>query len=107
MRTVEAKAANQGTASAAPRLGVTLAAARTMPGAGDRGVVVTEIDPASRAAGSGLRIGHVIIEVGNQAVNSPTDVRKMTDEARWHSKGAILLRIKRGEATSFVAIPIG
>jgi len=47
----------------------------------------------------------VIIEVGNNSVNTPADVRKMIDEARAQSKHAILLRIKRGEATSFVAIP--
>jgi serine protease Do len=75
--------------------------------AGDRGVVITEIDPTGRAAESGLRAGDVIIEVGNQAVNTPADVRKIIDEARTQSKRAILLRIKRGEAMSFVGIPTG
>ena len=49
----------------------------------------------------------MIIEVGSQAVNMPADVRKMIDEARSQSKRAILLRIKRGEAMSFVGIPTG
>jgi serine protease Do len=106
-RTVEAKVADQGTASEAPSLGVTLAPARAVPAAGDRGVAITVIDPTGRAAESGLQTGDVIIEVGNQAVNTPADVRKIIEEARSQSKRAILLRIKRGEATTFVGIPVG
>jgi len=105
-RTVEVKAADQGTASEAPSVGVTLAPARNVRAAGDRGVVITEIDPTGRAAESGLQAGDVIIEVGNQAVTTPADVRKMIDEARSQSKRAILLRIKRGDAMSFVGIPV-
>ena len=86
---------------------MTLAPARAVPAAGDRGVVITEIDPTGRAAESGLQTGDVIIEVGNQAVNTPADVRKIIEEARSQSKRAILLRIKRGEATTFVGIPVG
>ena len=63
--------------------------------------------PGGRAAESGLQAGDVIIEVGNQAVTTPADVRKMIDEARSQSKRAILLRIKRGDAMSFVGIPVG
>jgi PDZ domain len=69
--------------------------------------VITQINPTSRAAESGLQTGDVIIEVGNRAVNTPADVRKMVDEARAQSKRSILLRIKRGDAMSFVAVPIG
>jgi hypothetical protein len=43
-----------GTTSEAPSLGVTLAPAHAVPAAGDRGVVITEIDPTGRAAESGL-----------------------------------------------------
>jgi serine protease Do len=104
---VEAKAAEQRTTSEAPTLGLTLAPANSVPAAGDRGVAITEINPTGRAAESGLRTGDVIIEVGNHAVNTPADVRKMVDEARTQSKRAILLHIKRGDAMSFVAVPIG
>jgi serine protease Do len=69
--------------------------------------VITEINPTGHAAESGLQTGDVIIEVGSHAVNTPADVRKMVDEARTQSKRAVLLRIKRGDAMSFVAVPIG
>jgi serine protease Do len=72
---------------------VTLAPARAVPAAGDRGVVITEIDPTGHAAESGLQAGDVIIEVGNRAVTTPADVRKTIDEARSQSKRAILLRM--------------
>jgi serine protease Do len=104
---VEAKATEQRTTSEAPTLGLTLAPANSVPSAGDRGVVITEINPTGHAAESGLQTGDVIIEVGSHAVNTPTDVRKMVDEARTQSKRAVLLRIKRGDAMSFVAVTIG
>jgi len=84
-----------------------LAPANSVPSAGDRGVVITEINPTGHAAESGLQTGDVIIEVGSHAVNTPAEVRKMVDEARTQSKRAVLLRIKRGDAMSFVAVPIG
>ena len=104
---VEAEVAEQRATSEAPTLGLTLAPASSVPSAGDRGVVITEINPTGRAAESGLQTGDVIVEVGNNAVNTPADVRKMVDEARTQSKRAVLLRIKRGDAMSFVAVPIG
>jgi serine protease Do len=104
---IEANTPDQKTTSEAPTLGVTLAQASSVSGAGNRGVVITEINPIGRAAESGLQTGDVIIEAGNHAVNTPADVRKMVDEARAQSKHAILLRIKRGDAMSFVAVSIG
>ena len=68
--------------------------------------MITEISPSGRAADSGLQTGDVILEVGGHAVNTPADVRKMVDEARTQSKRAVLLRIKRGDTMSFVAVPI-
>ena len=88
-------------------LGLTLAAASAVAGAGDEGVVVVEIDPNSRAAESGLQTGDIILEVGRHAVKTPADVRKIVDEARAQSKHAILIRMKRGDTTSFVGIPFG
>ena len=88
-------------------LGLTLAPASAVAGAGDEGVVVVEIDPNSRAAESGLQTGDIVLDVGRQVVKTPADVRKIVEESRAQSKHAILMRIKRGDTTSFVAIPIG
>ena len=40
------------------------------------------------------------------AVNTPADVRKSVEEARTQAKTAVLLRIKRGDELSFVAVPV-
>lgn len=90
-----------------PILGLTLAPASAVAGAGDEGVVVVEIDPSSRAAESGLQTGDIVLEVGRRAVKTPADVSKIVDEVRAQSKHTILMRIKRGDATRFVAVPIG
>ena len=102
----EAKAEEQKGPSEAPVLGFTLAPARAVAGAGDQGVVINEISPSSRAAESGLQTGDVILDVGRGAVNTPADVRKMVEEARTQSKRSLLLRVKRGDTISFVAIPL-
>lgn len=88
-------------------LGLTLAPATAVAGAGTHGVVVTGVDPNGHAAESGLETGDVILRVGRRTVNTPADVQKTVNEARAQSKRAVLMRIKRGDETSFVAIPIG
>ncbi len=103
----QAKAEEKKAPSEPSILGLTLAPASAEAGAGIEGVVVVEIDPSSRAAEGGLQAGDIILDVGRRAVKAPADVRKIVDESRAQSKHAILIRIKRGDTTSFVAIPIG
>jgi serine protease Do len=103
----QAKAEEKKAPSEPSILGLTLAPASGIAGAGNEGVVVVEIDPNSRAAESGLQTGDIVLDVGRHAVKTPADVGKAVDEARAQSKRAILMRIKRGDANSFVAVPIG
>jgi serine protease Do len=84
-----------------------LAPARSVSGAGEKGVIIAGISPDGGAADSGLQIGDVILSVGDRAVNAPADVSKILDEAHAHSKHVILMHIKRADATSFVAVPNG
>ncbi len=102
----EVKAEEPKTPREPPVFGVTLAPARSVVGAGDHGVVITHVDPAGRAAESGLQAGDIILEVGGHAIDTPSDVRAIVDQARKQSKHAILLRVKRGDTLSFVAVPI-
>jgi serine protease Do len=103
----EAKTEEQNPSSEQSTLELTFAPAHTVAGAGEQGAVVRGIDPNGRAAKSGLQTGDIIIDVGRGSVNTPADVRKMVDEARAESKRAVLMRIKRGDTMSFVAVPIG
>jgi serine protease Do len=88
-------------------LGLTIAPARSVPGMGERGVVITEINPESDAADSGLQIGDIVLSVAGQLVNAPAEVDRIVTEARAHSKPAILIQFKRDQMSGFVALPIG
>jgi serine protease Do len=111
--TVEAKAdldkdsAKPSRGTDVPKLGMTVAPANSVAGAGKEGVVVTEVDPKSAAAERGFKEGDVILEVGGKAVSTPADVRTALSEARAEGKRTVLMRVKSGEATKFVALPLG
>ncbi len=89
-----------------PRLGLTLAPADGVAGAGDEGVVVTGIDPSGTAADR-FRTGDVILEVGGEKVSSPRDVRRAIADAKADDKRTVLMRVKSGPGTRFVAVPVG
>jgi serine protease Do len=103
----QAAADRQRTVTERTVLGLTLAPASAVAGAGDNGVIVVDVSPTSNAAANGLHSGDVILDVGRRAVNDPVEVSKIVDEARTKSRRAVLLRIKRGDSISFVAVPIG
>jgi len=82
------------------KFGMMLAPARN----GEAGVVVAQIDPDGAAARKGLRPGDVILEAAGQPVTRPTDVQKALLDARKEGRKAVLLRVKSGEGTRFVAL---
>jgi serine protease Do len=90
-----------------PRLGLTLAPAAQVAGSGSEGVVVTKVDPDGVASEQGLATGDVILEVGGKKVSSPADVRTALNEAQKDGKRSVLMRVKSGETTKFVALRLG
>jgi len=90
-----------------PRLGLSLAPAGKVAGAGSDGVVITQVDPDGPAATQGFRTGDVILDVAGKRVASPEEVRKAFADARSGGKRTILLRVKSGENTRFLAVPLG
>jgi len=89
------------------KLGLTLAPADRVAGAGKQGVVVTQVDPSGVAADHGISSGDVIIEIGGKSVSTPADVRKVIASARTEGKHTVLVRVKSGDNTKFVALPVG
>ena len=87
-----------------PRLGLTVAPAGQVAGSGSEGVVVTEVDPNGLASDQGFKTGDVILEVGGKKVANPVDVRTALTEAQKDGKRTILMRVKSGEETRFVAV---
>ena len=66
---------------ATPHLGLTLAPASEVDGAGEKGVVVTSVDPDGTAAEHGVQTGDVILDVGGKAVSNIGDVRSALSNA--------------------------
>jgi serine protease Do len=89
-----------------PKLGLTLAPANSVAGAGKDGVVVTEIDPKSAAAERGFKEGDVILEVAGKSVTNAGDVREAINAARTDNKNSVLMRVKSGGSSRFVALPL-
>ena len=89
-----------------PRLGLTVAPAGKVDGAGKEGVVITKVQPKSAAADRGLKKGDVILEVAGRSVSNPGDIGEALDAARKDKKNSVLMRLRSGEASHYVAMPV-
>jgi serine protease Do len=90
-----------------PKLGLTLAPSDKVSGADGSGVVVTAVADGGIAAEHGFQVGDVILDVAGKAVSTPADVRKSLADARTDGKHSVLFRVKSGDGTKFVALPLG
>jgi len=91
-------------------LGLSLAPAVKVPGAGEDGVAITEVDPNSDAADKGLKAGDVILQVAGETVSQPGDVakgvKKAMEKAKDKDKVNVLMQVKTGDQTRFVALSL-
>ena len=85
------------------QLGLTVAPGT---GANKDGVIVTEVDNSSDAAQKGIKTGDVILEVGGLAVKNPEDLANGIKEAAKLGRKAVLVRVKSGDQTRFVAVQL-
>jgi len=97
---------SKGSTTDVPRLGMTVAPAGEVEGAGKQGVVVTNVDPKSAAADRGFKKGDVILEVAGKSVSTPDDVREALATARTDKKASALIRLRSGDASRYVAVPL-
>jgi serine protease Do len=93
--------------SSTPHLGLTLAPASEVNGAGNQGVAVTAVDPSSPAAEHGVETGDVILDVGGKTVSKPGDVSQTLADLNKEGKHTVLMRVKSGGGLKFVAVPLG
>jgi serine protease Do len=93
--------------SGVPHLGLQVAPASDVAGAGGKGVVVTAVDPDGPAAERGFQTGNVILDVGGKPVANAGDIRQALTDAKAQGKHDVLMRVKMGDATRFVALPLG
>ena len=99
-----------GASSSIDSLGVTIASINDemrerfeLPGE-TKGVVITEVSEGSTAGEENLRPGDVIVEVGQEEVNSPPEVTAKVNEAKSEDKKSVLLLIDRKGDLRFVAL---
>ena len=85
-------------------LGMRLARAADV-GIEGEGLAVVEIDPSGPAAESGIRVGDVILQASGLDVRSASDLDQGIDTASQEGRKNVLLKLKTGENTRFVALP--
>jgi serine protease Do len=93
--------------STVPHLGLTLAPAQDVAGAGGAGLAVVNVDPAGAAAQRGIQTGDVILDVGGKSVSSGSDLTTALQSAKASGRPDVLVRVKTSDATRFVALPTG
>ncbi len=102
----DAQQDNEQPGSDVGKLGLTLAPASSVAGSGSQGVVITGVDPNGAAADAGFKTGDVILDVaGKRCPARPTCARCWPTRAT-DGKKNVLMRVKSGEGTRFVAIPL-
>ena len=85
-------------------MGVQLAPASEVAGAGDKGVVIVNVDPNGAAANKGLKEGDVILDVYGKPVASADQVKSEIAAARQDGRKAVLMRVQTQAGDRFVAI---
>ena len=98
----KAEAAKPSATTDLDALGLKLSVAK----GGRDGVTIAEVDPNSDAAIKGLRAGDVIIEISGQPAASVDDISKGLAEANKLGRRALLMRVKSGDQTRFVAVQL-
>ena len=88
-----------------PHLGLKLAPSKA-DGASKEGVVIAKVEPKSAAAERGLKKGDVILEVAGKSVAKPGDVGDALEAARTDKKSSVLMRLRSGDASRYVALPL-
>ena len=70
------------------------------------GVVVSSVDPNSEAADKGVRMGDVIVGVGNRSVKAPGDIEQGIAEAKKSGRDSVLFLIASDQGQHYVALKI-
>lgn len=72
---------------------------------GQKGVVVTRVDPSSNAADKRIQPGELIVEVGQEAVSTPADVTRRIDALKKDGRKSVLLLVAAANGdVRFVAL---
>ena len=97
----------QARAPEAPQQGRTGALGLAMrPNPDGDGAAVVQVAPGSVAESRGLQPGDIILRAGDKEVNTPADLAAAVDAARKSGRPAVAIQVQRGEARTFMALPL-
>ena len=71
-----------------------------------KGIVITDLTSDGLAAGRGLKLGDVIVEVQQQSVAMPADIQKRFADARTQGKKSVLLLVQGKDGMRWVPLPV-
>jgi serine protease Do len=87
-------------------LGMRLAPAVDVEGAGETGLAVVSVDPDGKAAELGIREGDVIVKAGNRMLSSREDLIADMSDAKAAGRKNTLLMVKHEKADRYIAVPV-
>jgi serine protease Do len=99
-------AADEGSKSGLAILGLTIAPAVQVEGAGGKGLAVLGVDANGKAAELGFQEGDVILKAGGKDLSRPDELKTAMSEAKGSGKKSMLVLVKRGAAVSYIALPV-
>ena len=70
------------------------------------GLVVTDVSPDGEAAERGIQAGDVIVSINSRDVKASSDVDDAVKAATEAGRKAVLLQVRRDDASRFVALPV-
>jgi serine protease Do len=104
---VRKAAADDGGEHQLDSLGLSLAPAAAVEGAGEKGLAVVSVEPGSKAAEAGLQPGDIIQKAGSRELARPADFRNALSEAKAAGRKHILVMVSRDQTDRYVALPVG
>ncbi len=87
------------------KLGLGVAPASSVEGAGEEGIVVTDVDPTGPAADVGIQVGDVILKIGDKDISSAKELQQALGAALDKGRSKALALIKHGDNQRYVALP--
>ncbi|MGE0054978.1 MAG: Do family serine endopeptidase [Hyphomicrobium sp.] len=87
------------------KLGMTVAPASSVDGAGEHGLAVLNVDPDGEAADAGIQAGDVILKIAGKSISSAHDLKTALKEAGANGKKHTLALVQHENSQRFIALP--